>query len=42
MEGGFEAQDISCKENTVSAADIETGIQDNWEKLQVPAFCFFE
>lgn len=33
MEREFEVQDISCEENTVCAADIEAGIQDNWGKV---------
>lgn len=42
MEGGLETQDISCKENTVCAVNIEAGIQNNWGKVPVPVFCFFE
>lgn len=33
MEGEFEAQDISHRENIVCAAGIEGGIQDNWRKV---------
>lgn len=42
MEGGFEAQSISCKENTLCAADIEAGTQDDWGKVPAPSFSFFE